>query len=69
MGHARCEKLMGFNMGLARRVCGEAAEKRDGWMQVTRFVKKRWKDVSSEIEICRVWETFTQTFQGTEYSF
>jgi hypothetical protein len=64
MGHARCEKLMGFNMGLAsvRRnemlvaahaLCEEAEE----------------RGLSSEMEIYRVRKTFTQAFKGTEYSF
>jgi hypothetical protein len=53
MGHARCEKLMGFNMELASVRRSRGAVILDA---------AHGELLSGEMEIYRVWETITQTF-------
>jgi hypothetical protein len=67
MGHARCEELMGFNMGLASMCMEEKWRDEDGGC--SSYVLWRSVGVPSEMEVAEFVKQNKQTFRGTAYSF
>jgi hypothetical protein len=61
MGHARCEKLMGFNMGLVSVRGSREAVMLDSGCSSHILSESCFQ---AKWEMYRVWETITQTLQS-----